>query len=103
MQISDNHVLVSKQDLIPWLQHQIAEQKKIDSVQSGVTPLSSDMTASPTTTVAKENVANADLQLILPGEGTNIKKQRKTTKQLFLERGAWYSGSEVAVPFPTFH
>ncbi|KAL5519904.1 hypothetical protein ACEPAG_1564 [Sanghuangporus baumii] len=77
---------ISKQDLIPWLQHQISEQKKIDSVQSGVIPLSSDMTTSPTATNVKENAANADLQLILPGEGTSIKKQRKTTKQLFFER-----------------
>ncbi|EJC97866.1 uncharacterized protein FOMMEDRAFT_143407 [Fomitiporia mediterranea MF3/22] len=76
----------SKQDLIPWLQQQIIEQKKIDAASSGVTPLSSDMSTSPTATNIKENPANADLQLILPGEGTSLKKQRKTTKQLFFDR-----------------
>ncbi|THH07416.1 hypothetical protein EW145_g3398 [Phellinidium pouzarii] len=77
---------IPKQDLIPWLQQQIAEQKKIDAASSGVTAVAPEMVTSsimPT----KESTSHADIQLILPGEGTNLKKQRKTTKQLFHERG----------------
>ncbi|KAI5119391.1 hypothetical protein M0805_005934 [Coniferiporia weirii] len=76
---------ISRQELVPWLQQQITEQKKIDGASSGVTGLPSDVAPSsmiPT----KDNGSNVDLQLILPGEGTSLKKQRRTTKQLFLER-----------------
>ncbi|KAH8114389.1 kinase-like domain-containing protein [Phellopilus nigrolimitatus] len=76
---------VSKLDLIPWLQHQIAEQKKNDLASSGVTGLSSEISSSSITSI-KENNNSLDVQLILPGEGTNLKKQRKATKQLFLDR-----------------
>lgn len=69
------------------MQHQIAEQKKMDSALSGVTPLSSDIVTSPSSSTVKEGTSNSDVQLILPGDGTSIKKQRKTTKQLFFERG----------------
>ncbi|KAK2467467.1 hypothetical protein APHAL10511_000322 [Amanita phalloides] len=72
---------LSKQELVGWLQQQIAEQKRIDLSTSGV-PTHSDGTSS--TISAKEMVPpSSDVQLLLPFD---TKKQRKHVKQLFLDR-----------------
>jgi hypothetical protein len=72
---------VSRQDLVTWLQQQIAEQKRIDATTSGVAA-SSDLAQSAI--LSKELPTSSDVQLILPGDA---KKQRKQTKQIFLDRG----------------
>jgi len=76
---------VSKQELVGWLQQQIAEQKRIDLSTSGV-PISTEGTLS--NVASKEMVPpSSDVQLILP---VDTKKQRKHVKQLFLDRGAYF-------------
>lgn len=74
--------LVSRQELVPWLQQQISEQKRIESASSGVSSL---VQTAPS--AVKESSNTVDIQMVLPGEGTNFKKQRKTTKQIFFDRG----------------
>ena len=75
---------MSKQELVGWLQQQIAEQKRIDLSTSGV-PISTEGTASNIS--SKDMVPpSSDVQLILPGD---TKKQRKHVKQLFLDRGEY--------------
>ena len=76
---------MSKQDLVPWLQQQIAEQKRVDVAASGVETMTE---SAPTPIVtSKESNNNLDVHILLPGEGTNLKKQRRQTKQLFADRG----------------
>ncbi|KAF8880897.1 hypothetical protein CPB84DRAFT_1817292 [Gymnopilus junonius] len=71
---------LSRAELVSWLQQQIAEQKRIDATTSGAPSL-----AEPTSnlSVIKEPAAVPDIQLVLP----DPKKQRKQTKQIFLEKG----------------
>jgi eukaryotic translation initiation factor 2-alpha kinase 4 len=76
---------LSKQELVPWLQHQILEQKRIDQSTSGVAGFVESVPSSAT--VTKDLSSGSDVHLLLPGD-TNLKKQRKQTKQIFLERGA---------------
>ncbi|KAF8345771.1 kinase-like domain-containing protein [Amanita rubescens] len=72
---------LSKQELVGWLQQQIAEQKRIDLSTSGV-PISTEGTLS--NVPSKDTVPpSSDVQLILP---VDTKKQRKHVKQLFLDR-----------------
>jgi hypothetical protein len=72
--------LVSRPELVPWLQEQIVEQKRIDAETSGTTVLSH--TQGPAR--PKSSDPMPDVQLILPGDA---RKQRKQTKQIFLEKG----------------
>ena len=72
---------VSRQELVPWLQERISEQTRIDLGTSGVPSLQIDM-SSPV--LPKEQSTQFDVQLLLPGDA---KKQRKQTKQIFLDRG----------------
>ncbi|KAL1666492.1 hypothetical protein GGF50DRAFT_113198 [Schizophyllum commune] len=70
---------LSRSELVPWLQQQIAEQKRVDLATSG-TPVLSD---AQLPAVAKEPSTQQDLQLLLP---VDTKKQRKHVKQLFTDR-----------------
>jgi hypothetical protein len=72
---------VSKPELVPWLQEQIAEQKRIDAETSGTTILPEN---SQGPVRSKSSGLVPDVQLVLPGD---IRKQRKQTKQIFLEKG----------------
>ena len=75
---------VSRQDLVPWLQQQIAEQRKIDLSTSGVDKdLESNLV--PSTSIGINNIIS-DVSVVLPGEG-GMKKQRKQTVKLFQDRG----------------
>ncbi|KAH8096907.1 hypothetical protein BXZ70DRAFT_945142 [Cristinia sonorae] len=71
---------VSRQELVPFLHQQLAEQKRVDASLSGVSAIveGPSISAAP-----KETTAPADIQLVLP---TDTKKQRKQTKQIFLDR-----------------
>lgn len=72
--------LVSRPELVPWLQEQIVEQKRIDAETSGTTVLSHSQSPAR----SKSSDPMPDVQLILPGDA---RKQRKQTKQIFLEKG----------------
>lgn len=73
--------LVSRPELVPWLQEQIAEQKRIDAETSG-TAILSEHSQGPAR--SKWSGPMPDVQLLLPGDA---RKQRKQTKQIFLEKG----------------
>ena len=77
---------VSRQELVGWLQHHIAEQKRLDTATSGAPVISESVSGLPPT---KDTPVSSDVQLILP---IDIKKQRKQVKQLFLDRG-WIPSS----------
>ncbi|TFY77050.1 hypothetical protein EWM64_g6962 [Hericium alpestre] len=83
---------VSRQELVPWLQHQIAEQKRIDASTSGAPALSD---APQISSSSKDVAGNPDVQLLLPGDA---KKHRKQTKQIFLDR-AFETGVQIKSAF----
>lgn len=70
---------VSRPELVPWLQEQILEQKRIDAETSGTTLL--EHSQGPVR--SKPSGPMPDVRLVLPGDS---KKQRKQTKQIFLEK-----------------
>lgn len=72
---------VSKQELVPFLHQQIAEQKRIDTSISGAHSIADGLQS---LNAGKELATPSDVQLILPSDA---KKQRKQTKQMFLDRG----------------
>ena len=72
---------VSRPELVPWLQEQIAEQKRIDTETSGTVVLS-EHSQGPAR--SKWSGPMPEVQLLLPGDA---RKQRKQTKQIFLEKG----------------
>lgn len=73
--------IVSRQELVAWLQQQIAEQKRVDLGTSGLTTVPDSVQG---ITLPKENSSSFDMQLLLPGD---TKKQRKQTKQLLYDKG----------------
>ncbi|KAF8483387.1 hypothetical protein DFH94DRAFT_307281 [Russula ochroleuca] len=79
---------VSRPELVPWLQEQIAEQKRIDAETSGTVILSEH---SQVPAQSKWSGPMPDVQLLLPGDA---RKQRKQTKQIFLEK-AFEMGLQV--------
>ncbi|KAF8170288.1 kinase-like domain-containing protein [Mycena galopus ATCC 62051] len=79
---------LTRQELVGWLQQQIAEQKRIDASTSGALRFSE---VGPTHAVPKEDVAANAVQLLLP---VDAKKQRKQVKQLFMDR-AFETGLEI--------
>lgn len=70
---------MSRQELVPFLNEKIAEQKRLDASLSG----SIAMTESQSVPAIKEP-AGPEVQLVLQGDA---KKQRKQTKQMYLDRG----------------
>ncbi|KAG2137935.1 kinase-like domain-containing protein [Suillus clintonianus] len=70
---------VSRQDLVGWLQHQIAEQKRVDLATSG----SSAYPDALTVPVPSKDASALEVQLILP---VDTKKQKKSVKQMLLDR-----------------
>lgn len=74
-------ILVSRQELIGWLLHQIAEQKRVDIATSGA-PLFHEH--APNLPAVKDTAPSSDVRLLLPA---GLKEQRKHVKQIFLDRG----------------
>jgi translation initiation factor 2-alpha kinase 4 len=74
--------LVSRQELVPWLQNQTAEQKRIDVATPGALVVSHSIHSIQHPPASGKDTPG--LQLLLP---TDAKKQRKQVKQLFLDRG----------------
>ncbi|KAF5357565.1 hypothetical protein D9757_013020 [Collybiopsis confluens] len=88
---------VSKSDLIGWLQHEISEQKRIDTT-TGSTPATSRLGA-PISQISRSSTVlapgSSDVQLCLPQEA---KKQRRQVKQMFLDR-AYDVSSDLKATF----
>jgi len=80
---------LTRQELVSWLQQQIAEQKRIDASTCGAMRFSDVGTTHPVP--SKEVVAASAVQLLLP---VDAKKQRKQVKQLFMDR-AFETGLEI--------
>ena len=77
---------MSKQELVGWLQQQIAEQTRIDLSTSGVPVFPEGMPGNIPIKPTKETASpTSDVQLMLP---VDAKKQRKRVKQLFFDRGS---------------
>ncbi|KAJ6607583.1 kinase-like domain-containing protein [Mycena sp. CBHHK59/15] len=72
---------LTRQELVAWLQQQIAEQKRVDTATSSAPRFSDSLTTH--LPPGKEVAASSDLQLLLP---VDTKKQRKQVKQLFMDR-----------------
>lgn len=81
--------VVIRQELVPFLHQQILEQKRIDASISGVPAIAE---GSVSLNAIKEATGAADVQLVLPSD---TKKQRKHTKQMFLDRGLYSSASTL--------
>ncbi|KAG5719281.1 Serine/threonine-protein kinase gcn2 [Termitomyces sp. T112] len=86
---------LTRQELVGWLQHEIAEQKRIDLATSGA-PIVSDSSSQLLPT--KDLAISSNVQLLLPP--ADIKKQRKYVKQLFYDR-AFEAGAELRSAFQT--
>jgi hypothetical protein len=78
--------LVSRQELVGWLQQQIAEQKRADLATSAAPSISE--VGGGGSLPSKDVSISPDIQLVLPGDA---KKHRKQVKQLFLDRGLSYN------------
>lgn len=85
--------LVSRQELVGWLQQQIAEQKRADLATSAA-PVISEV-GSGASLPSKDASISPGVQLILP---IDAKKQRKQVKQLFLDRGVYCNSTPVSGP-----
>ena len=84
---------VSRQELIGWLQQQIAEQKKIDISTYSASVPSENIQPSLS---SKDVSGSSNVQVLLPSDlkvASDAKKQRKHVKQLFMDRGARLSVS----------
>ncbi|KAF8959858.1 kinase-like domain-containing protein [Flammula alnicola] len=77
--LKGTEVDLSKQELVSWLQHQIADQKRVDATTSGAPVLTETSAHLP---VIKDTAVNPQVQLVLP----DPKKQRKNVKQLFEDK-----------------
>ena len=70
---------VAKQELVSYLQREIAEQKRIDAAMSGAPRISED------SQVPKDSVTPPKIHMVLPADA----KKRKQTKQLYTDRGTY--------------
>ncbi|KAJ7101250.1 kinase-like domain-containing protein [Mycena belliarum] len=86
---------LTRQELVGWLQHQIAEQKRVDASTSGALRAAEAGAGvygvPPSRGREGGGGAAAAVQLLLP---VDIKKQRKQVKQLFMDR-AFETGREI--------
>jgi eukaryotic translation initiation factor 2-alpha kinase 4 len=70
---------VSRQELVGWLQHQIADQKRLDATTSGAQNV---LETPPNFPVIKDTAVIPEVHLVLPDQ----KKQRKPVRQIFLDK-----------------
>ncbi|KAF8682663.1 Anticodon binding domain of tRNAs [Rhizoctonia solani] len=73
-----NVLTVARSDLVPWLEHHLAEQRKAEAIE-GVSSTSGVESTS-------REVYHDSIHVLVPGEGH--RKQRKQSKNIFLEKGA---------------
>ena len=72
--------VVSRSELVQWLQEQIVEQKRVDAETSGTSLFEN----SQGPIRSKSSGPMPDVRLVLPGDS---RKQRKQTKQIFFDKG----------------
>jgi len=77
--LKGTEVDLSRQELVGWLQHQIADQKRVDATTSGAQNV---LETTPNLPVMKETAVIPEVQLVLPDQ----KKQRKPVRQIFLDK-----------------
>jgi translation initiation factor 2-alpha kinase 4 len=77
--LKGTEVDLSRQELVGWLQHQIADQKRLDATTSGAQNILDTASNFP---VMKDTAVIPDVHLVLP----DPKKQRKTVRQIFLDK-----------------
>jgi translation initiation factor 2-alpha kinase 4 len=82
---------VSRQELVGWLQHQIAEQKRLDIPTAGAPSILAEVAPDVIPSV-KDTTALSDVQLLLP----DSKKRGKQVKQIFAEKGVWAARTQKA-------
>ena len=71
---------MSRQELVGWLQHQIADQKRVDATTSGAQ--NHLLETAPNFPVIKDTAVIPEVHLVLPDQ----KKQRKPVRQIFLDK-----------------
>ncbi|ELU43948.1 anticodon binding domain-containing protein [Rhizoctonia solani AG-1 IA] len=76
---------VARSDLVPWLEHHLAEQRKAEAIE-GVSSTSGVESTS-------REVYHDSIHVLVPGEGH--RKQRKQSKNIFLEKGATHIAQEL--------
>ena len=82
---------MQSQDLVSYLQHHIAEQKRYDASLSGIQVPAE---ISQTQPVTKEAAPVSDATVVLPNDSN--KKTRKGTRGLYGNKGgSTYSGSKI--------
>ena len=77
----DAFSVVSRQELVGWLQQQIAEQKRIDGATAGAPSVLAE--AAPDVLLSVKDTALSDVQLLLP----DSKKRPKQLKHIFGDKG----------------
>ena len=75
--------IVQSQDLVAFLQHHIAEQKRYDATLSGIEV---PVEAAPVQPVPKETAPVSDAIVVLPNDSN--KKSRKGMRGLYSNKGA---------------
>ncbi|EUC62024.1 PEK/GCN2 kinase [Rhizoctonia solani AG-3 Rhs1AP] len=67
---------VARNDLVPWLEHHLAEQRRAEAIEGTTTALGTE----PALREAHQN----SIHVLVPGEGH--RKQRKQSKNIFMEK-----------------
>ncbi|PPQ64064.1 hypothetical protein CVT24_008877 [Panaeolus cyanescens] len=78
--LKGTEVELSFQELVPWLQHAITEQKRLDAQTSGAPVITEHMPVPSGS--GKDGFAAPDVHVVLP----DPKKQRKQTKQIVFDK-----------------
>ncbi|KAF9561509.1 other/PEK/GCN2 protein kinase [Agrocybe pediades] len=78
--LKQTEVELTRQELVGWLQHQIADQKRLDASTAGTS--NSLPETAPNVSIMKDTATLPDVHLVLP-EG---KKQSKSHKQIRLDK-----------------
>jgi hypothetical protein len=72
--------VVARNDLVLWLEHHLTEQRKAEAIE-GTAPTSSVESS-------LRDPHHDSIHVLVPGEGH--RKQRKQSKNIFLEKGEFY-------------
>ncbi|KAG8734066.1 hypothetical protein FRC11_012669 [Ceratobasidium sp. 423] len=67
---------IARNDLVPWLEHHLAEQRKAEAIEGLATTSGTELTT--------REAQHDSIHVLVPGEGH--RKQRKQSKNIFLEK-----------------
>lgn len=67
---------VARNDLVPWLEHHLSEQRKAEAIEA--------TTSAPSVESSSRDTHHNSIHVLVPGEGH--RKQRKQSKNIFLEK-----------------